>query len=210
MSEASPTPATPEPVKAPQKESAGGTTAAGGNPPITDYRVPAQVVAALAKEGITEMYPIQAKTFDPIFDGKDIVARAYTGSGKTLGFALPSISKILSKAGTRQRAFGRSPVVICLCPVRELAKQVCSVFQKYGTGLSTLAVYGGSAYGPQLQALRRGVDVIVGTTGRIMDMIDKVGWCSVLISVVPAFCFETCYRPRSFFFLFQVSVSVCL
>lgn len=149
-------------------------TAVGGNPKISSKRVPEVVVAALAKGGITEMFPIQAQTFDPIFDGKDILGRAHTGSGKTLGFALPVVSKLMEQDGQTRKRFGRAPRVVCLAPTRELAMQVAKVFETVCVNrLDSMCIYGGSAYGPQIRQIQKGVDVVVGTCGRVKDMIEK-------------------------------------
>jgi len=149
-------------------------TAEGGNPLISSKRVPDVIVQTLAKDGITEMFPIQAQTFDPIFDGKDILGRAHTGSGKTLGFSLPVISKLMTVDGDKRKRFGRAPRVVCLAPTRELAMQVAKVFQQLcGTRLDSICIYGGSAYGPQIRTIQRGVDVVIGTCGRVKDMIEK-------------------------------------
>ena len=111
---------------------------------------------------------IQAATIPPLLDGRDVVGRAQTGTGKTAAFALP----ILSRLDNTQKA----PEALVLCPTRELAIQVCEAFASYGShmaGLHVLPVYGGQAYGVQLSALRRGVQVVVGTPGRIMDHLEK-------------------------------------
>ena len=111
---------------------------------------------------------IQAATIPPLLEGRDVVGRAQTGTGKTAAFALP----ILSRLDNTQKA----PEALVLCPTRELAIQVCEAFASYGShlaGLHVLPVYGGQAYGVQLSALRRGVQVVVGTPGRIMDHLEK-------------------------------------
>ena len=111
---------------------------------------------------------IQAATIPPLLEGRDVVGKAQTGTGKTAAFALP----ILSRLENAQKA----PEALVLCPTRELAIQVCEAFASYGShmaGLHVLPVYGGQAYGVQLSALRRGVQVVVGTPGRIMDHLEK-------------------------------------
>jgi len=111
---------------------------------------------------------IQAATIPPLLEGRHVVGRAQTGTGKTAAFALP----ILSQLDYSQKA----PEALVLCPTRELALQVCEAFASYGShlpNLHLLPVYGGQAYGVQLSALRRGVQVVVGTPGRIMDHLEK-------------------------------------
>jgi len=112
-------------------------------------------------------------TFDPIFDGKDLIGRALTGMGKTLAFALPTIERLLLTRGGARPRRGRAPSVICMAPTRELAKQVAEDFVLCAPGLETLTVYGGTPMGPQRSALSRGVDVVVGTPGRINDLIQQ-------------------------------------
>ena len=111
---------------------------------------------------------IQAATIPPLLEGRHVLGRAQTGTGKTAAFALP----ILSQLDYSQKA----PEALVLCPTRELALQVCEAFASYGShlpNLHLLPVYGGQAYGVQLSALRRGVQVVVGTPGRIMDHLEK-------------------------------------
>ena len=112
--------------------------------------------------------PIQAEAIPPLLAGQHVVGLAQTGTGKTAAFALPILSRIdLSQ---------NSPQVLVLAPTRELALQVCEAFGRYGAhlkGLHVLPVYGGQGYGVQLSALRRGVHVVVGTPGRVMDHLEK-------------------------------------
>jgi ATP-dependent RNA helicase DDX21 len=109
-------------------------------------------------------------------DGKDVVGRARTGQGKTLAFVLPILECLArnAPAGTRP-AHGRSASVIVLAPTRELANQVHADFSKYGAclGLATVCVYGGAPMASQEAALRRGVDVVVGTPGRVRDFLER-------------------------------------
>lgn len=101
--------------------------------------------------------------------GRDILARSRTGTGKTLAFALPIIESIGKGQSGRPRP--SQPLAIVLVPTRELAKQVASEFELLARpyGLQSLAVYGGAPMGPQIRDLRRGVHVVVGTPGRILD-----------------------------------------
>ncbi len=112
--------------------------------------------------------PIQAQAIPPLLAGRHLVGLAQTGTGKTAAFALP----ILSRIDVSQK----SPQALVLAPTRELALQVSEAFERYAghiDGLHVLAVYGGQGYGVQLSALRRGVHVIVGTPGRLMDHLEK-------------------------------------
>ncbi len=112
--------------------------------------------------------PIQAAAIPALLEGRDVVGLAQTGTGKTAAFALP----ILQRLDLKQK----SPQALVLAPTRELALQVCEAFQKYAgrlPGVHVLPVYGGQGYGVQLSALARGVHIIVGTPGRIMDHLEK-------------------------------------
>jgi len=133
------------------------------------FRAHKTIVEILKAEGKSKMFEIQRVTFDSVFDGKDLLARAHTGSGKTLAFAVPIVSVLLNEG--RPTMPGEGIRVLCLTPTRELAIQVESVFKTIARGLSTFCIYGGSAYGPQLEALRTGLDILVGTCGRVKDLL---------------------------------------
>ncbi|CAM6111180.1 unnamed protein product [Calypogeia fissa] len=141
---------------------------------VSNFNISAALRNKLKSKGIETLFPIQAATFKSVFDGNDVVGRARTGQGKTLAFVLP-ILESLTKEGQSNRRHGRSPSVIVLSPTRELAKQIHADFEFYGgsVGLQTLAVYGGAPMGPQENAMRRGVDVVVGTPGRIKDHMNR-------------------------------------
>ena len=122
------------------------------------------ILKALDDVGYETPSPIQAQTIPLILDGKDIIGQAQTGTGKTAAFALPILSNIDLKQ--------KDPQVLVLAPTRELAIQVAEAFHKYGKhmkGFHVLPVYGGQDFRGQIQALKRGVHVIVGTPGRVMD-----------------------------------------
>ncbi|RLV47874.1 DEAD/DEAH box helicase [Nocardioides mangrovicus] len=126
------------------------------------------VLAALRDVGYESPSPIQARTIPHLLGGEHVVGLAQTGTGKTAAFALP----ILSRLDIAQR----TPQALVLAPTRELALQVSEAFERYAAqlpGLHVLPVYGGQGYGVQLSALRRGVHVVVGTPGRVMDHLDK-------------------------------------
>jgi ATP-dependent RNA helicase DeaD len=126
------------------------------------------VLKAVRDIGYETPSAIQAATIPTLLEGRDVVGLAQTGTGKTAAFALP----ILSRLDVSQK----QPQALVLSPTRELALQVCEAFEQYAShlrGVHVLPVYGGQAYGVQLSALRRGVHVIVGTPGRIMDHIAK-------------------------------------
>jgi ATP-dependent RNA helicase DeaD len=135
---------------------------------FTDLGLGDQVLRALKDVGYETPSAIQAATIPPLLAGRDVIGLAQTGTGKTAAFALPILSR-LDMAQTK-------PQALVLAPTRELALQVCEAFERYAShlkGVRVLPVYGGQAYGVQLSALRRGVHVVVGTPGRIMDHLDK-------------------------------------
>ena len=133
-----------------------------------DLGLDPRVEKALRDVGYETPSPIQAQAIPPLLGGNHVVGLAQTGTGKTAAFALP----ILSGIDLRQK----SPQALVLTPTRELALQVSEAFERYSShikGLNVLPVYGGQGYGVQLSALRRGVHVVVGTPGRVMDHLEK-------------------------------------
>jgi ATP-dependent RNA helicase DeaD len=137
-------------------------------PTFADLGLDDKVLKAVTDLGYESPSPIQAATIPALLAGNHVVGLAQTGTGKTAAFALP----ILSQLDLRQK----TPQALVLCPTRELALQVCEAFERYAQhlpGVKVLPVYGGQGYGVQLSALRRGVHIIVGTPGRIMDHLDK-------------------------------------
>ncbi|OIW21350.1 hypothetical protein TanjilG_32664 [Lupinus angustifolius] len=144
---------------------------------VSNFNISEPLKAKLKENGIEALFPIQATTFKIILDGSDLVGRARTGQGKTLAFVLPileSLTNGLAKA-SRKVGYGRTPSVIVLLPTRELAKQVNADFEVYGgaMGLSSCCLYGGAPYQAQEIKLRRGVDIVIGTPGRIKDHIER-------------------------------------
>ena len=142
--------------------------AAADTPRFSDLGLSAPVMAAVAEVGYETPSPIQAATIPALLAGRDVLGQAQTGTGKTAAFALPILSKIdVSRT---------KPQVIVLAPTRELAIQVAEAFQTYAAkipGFHVLPIYGGQGYGPQLAALRRGVHVVVGTPGRVIDHLGR-------------------------------------
>jgi ATP-dependent RNA helicase DeaD len=137
-------------------------------PTFADLGIDKRVLKALDDVGYETPSPIQEATIPALLEGRHVVGLAQTGTGKTAAFAVP----ILSRLDLKQK----SPQALVLAPTRELALQVSEAFERYAAhlpGVRVLPVYGGQGYGVQLSALRRGVHVIVGTPGRIMDHMDK-------------------------------------
>jgi ATP-dependent RNA helicase DeaD len=129
----------------------------------------AELLRALTNLGYEEPTPIQQGAIPPLLAGSDLVGQAATGTGKTAAFALPLLHLLAD--GKR----GAGPMALVLVPTRELAEQVSQAVHRYGRdlGVRVLPVYGGQPIGRQLQALERGVDVVVGTPGRVLDHIDR-------------------------------------
>jgi len=138
------------------------------SPSFADLGLNEPVVQALTEVGYEFPTPIQAATIPVLLSGADLLGQAQTGTGKTAAFALP----LLSRLDLSQRA----PQALVLVPTRELAIQVAEAFQKYAAhmrGFHVLPIYGGQSYTPQLNALKRGTHVVVGTPGRIMDHLER-------------------------------------
>ena len=128
----------------------------------------------LASQGIDKPFPIQAECLPLALAARDILAQARTGSGKTLAFALPSLNYLLNHPfpGEVEK---HDPEILVLCPTRELCQQVETVFQELGStlGVKTLAIYGGTKYEGQIESIVRGVDVVVATPGRLIDLVQR-------------------------------------
>ncbi|MCB0960893.1 MAG: DEAD/DEAH box helicase, partial [Acidimicrobiales bacterium] len=135
-------------------------------PTFESLGVPAPIVTALARRGITEPFPIQAATIADALEGRDLCGKAPTGSGKTLAFGIPMVARVT-------RSAPKKPHGLVLAPTRELAIQVADELRALGTELRVLAVYGGAGIEPQIRKLRAGVDIVVATPGRLKDLIDR-------------------------------------
>ncbi|MER7132575.1 DEAD/DEAH box helicase [Streptosporangium saharense] len=137
--------------------------------------LPKPLVNGLARQGIDSPFPIQRATIPDILAGNDVLGRGQTGSGKTLAFGLPMMARI---AGGKARP-GR-PLAVVLVPTRELAMQVTDALEPLGRGLSLRmkTVVGGMSMGRQIEALRRGVEVVVATPGRLTDLMQQ-GECTL-------------------------------
>ncbi|MFI4968934.1 MAG: DEAD/DEAH box helicase [Lysobacterales bacterium] len=136
--------------------------------PFRDLGLAEALLSTLAEVGYETPSPIQAATIPPLLEGRDVLGQAQTGTGKTAAFALPILSRLdLSKT---------KPQALVLAPTRELAIQVAEAFQRYAAklpGFHVLPIYGGQSYGPQLSGLKRGVHVVVGTPGRVIDHLNR-------------------------------------
>ncbi|MGO1629282.1 MAG: DEAD/DEAH box helicase, partial [Microbacterium sp.] len=146
------------------------------------------IVRALADMGASSPFPIQASTAPSILDGRDVLARGRTGSGKTIAFGAPLVERILRAQKGTKREFGRAPVALILAPTRELALQIDRTVQPIAraVGLFTTQIYGGVPQGRQVGALKKGVDIVIGTPGRIEDLHKqgKLDLSSITTSVI--------------------------
>jgi superfamily II DNA/RNA helicase len=149
--------------------------AADAPAPETTFRelgLPARLVSSLAAQGIDAPFAIQARVLPDALAGRDVLGRAQTGSGKTLAFGLPILARL---AATPARRREKAPRALVVVPTRELASQVADVLAPLGQplGVSVTTVYGGVSIGRQIDRVRRGVDVVVATPGRLIDLLDR-------------------------------------
>jgi ATP-dependent RNA helicase RhlE len=139
---------------------------------FADFGFLPPILVALVREGYTAPTPIQAQAIPHIIAGRDLCGIAQTGTGKTAAFALPILQRLASRPGATRRGACR---VLVLSPTRELASQIALSFRTYGQGLSlsTAVVFGGVPLGAQQRQLASGVDILVATPGRLLDLIDR-------------------------------------
>ena len=139
---------------------------------FSDLGLGDNICRALAELGAASPFPIQAATIGPILEGKDVLGRGRTGSGKTIAFGAPMVEALLRSRKGGDRTYGRSPQALIVAPTRELALQIDRTVQPIArsVGLFTTQVYGGVPQGKQVGALRKGVDIVIGTPGRIQDL----------------------------------------
>ncbi|XP_074644801.1 nucleolar RNA helicase 2-like isoform X2 [Tubulanus polymorphus] len=137
---------------------------------FSKFEILDSVVNKLKARGIAYLFPVQSKTYNQIYSGKDVVAQARTGTGKTFSFAIPLVCHLEKLNDT---ARGRAPKALVMAPTRELAKQVGNDFDSLSSKVKSYCIYGGVPYEPQMQAMRNGLDVLVGTPGRIYDYIER-------------------------------------
>lgn len=133
-----------------------------------DLNISEDIKKAIGDMGFVRLTPIQKEAIPEALTGRDIIGQAQTGSGKTIAFTVPILEKIFIP--------DRSPQAIVLCPTRELCMQVASQIQKIGSQIKkfkVLAVYGGQPIGKQTRVLKKGVHVVVGTPGRVIDHIER-------------------------------------
>ena len=148
-------------------------------PTFVELGADPQIAEALEADGITHAFPIQEQCIPLALQGTDLIGQAKTGTGKTLGFGIPLLQRMITPdkpeyADLPADAQGK-PQALVVCPTRELGLQVATDIQRAGRikGVRVLAIYGGRAYEPQIEALQNGIDVIVGTPGRIIDLANR-------------------------------------
>jgi superfamily II DNA/RNA helicase len=152
-------------------EELGGAPVATDSPLFSDFDVHPDVVAALAEVGITRTFAIQELTLPLALAGHDLIGQARTGTGKTLGFGVPMLQRVVPAAEGGDGV----PQALVVVPTRELCVQVSRDLAAAGTkrGIRVQAIYGGRAYEPQVQALQGGVEIVVGTPGRLLDLAQQ-------------------------------------
>ncbi|WP_374761814.1 DEAD/DEAH box helicase [Nesterenkonia aerolata] len=141
---------------------------------FSDFDVRPEIVAALEEKGITTPFPIQAETLPIALGGYDIIGQAKTGTGKTLGFGIPAVQRVVTPDddGFSELPVPGAPQALIVTPTRELAVQVAGDLKVAGArrGIRISTIYGGRAYEPQIEELNRGVEIVVGTPGRLIDL----------------------------------------
>ncbi|SEJ19471.1 DEAD/DEAH box helicase [Demequina mangrovi] len=145
---------------------------------FADYDVDHRIVEALAEKGITSPFPIQAMTLPVALSGHDIIGQAKTGTGKTLGFGIPALQRTAAPGEDAYELLGDAkgkPQALIVAPTRELAVQVANDLEAASRkrAVRIVQIYGGRAYEPQIEALQKGADVIVGTPGRMIDLLNQ-------------------------------------
>ncbi len=145
------------------------------NVSFADLGLGSNITETLANMGAASPFPIQAASIPAVLAGRDVLGRGRTGSGKTIAFGAPLVESILKSQAGKKREFGRSPRAIILAPTRELALQIDRTIQPIArsVGLFTTQIYGGVPQARQVGALKKGVDIVIGTPGRIEDLINQ-------------------------------------
>jgi len=144
-----------------------------------DLRLTEPLLRAVRTAGYVHPTPIQTEAIPLVLDGRDVLGCAQTGTGKTAAFALPMLQQLSQRShpadGQRRKGSGKRVRALVLCPTRELAQQIYESFRTYGryTGVRQTVVYGGVNQNPQARALRAGVDVLIATPGRLLDLMQQ-------------------------------------
>ena len=168
---------------------------------FTDLNLIRPILRAIDREGYSAPTPIQARAIPMVLDGRDLFGVAQTGTGKTAAFAIPILQNLV--AARRNGAPKTGIEVLVLTPTRELAAQVAESFEAYGrfTGLKTTVIFGGVGQAPQVAALKAGVDILVATPGRLLDLMGQ-GLCD--ISTISVFVLDEADRMLDMGFIHDV------
>ncbi len=139
---------------------------------FAELGLPAEIVTVLSRAGMLAPFAIQSRTLPDALAGRDILGRAQTGSGKTLGFGLPMLTRLAETVGERAPRFPRGLVLV---PTRELARQVADALAPLARAVRVrlTTVYGGAPMGRQIDAMREGVDLVIATPGRLLDLMER-------------------------------------
>jgi ATP-dependent RNA helicase DeaD len=142
-------------------------------PRFSDLPLREELLREVEELGYQNPSPIQAQSIAPLVEGRDLLGQAATGTGKTAAFALPMLQRLAEQRPEQAR--GDAPFGLVLTPTRELALQVAEAVTRYGRGLGTrvVTVYGGAPVGPQWKSLQQGVDIVVATPGRAIDLLNR-------------------------------------
>jgi len=142
--------------------------------PIEDFDISETSMRNLQRAGITHLFPVQSQSFEAMTTGGDVMGRSKTGSGKTLAFALPIVERLNAEdEAMKNRRRSRDPRAVVLLPTRELSTQVADEFKRIAPQMRIMNMVGGESYTYQENALRRGVDILVATPGRLIDNLDR-------------------------------------
>jgi ATP-dependent RNA helicase DDX21 len=150
------------------------------------FAISKKTIKKLKDVGINHLFKVQYDTFNHVHGGKDCIVQARTGSGKTLAFALPILERLREQEDEICVKHGRPPIALCLAPTRELAVQIHKEFEKFKSRkMAVSCFYGGAPYWQQEDDMRTGIDILVGTPGRILDFLEKDKLdCSALKHVI--------------------------
>ena len=176
---------------------------------FSDLSLRAEIQRAVAEQGYTTPTPIQQQAIPAVLAGHDLMATAQTGTGKTAGFTLPILQRLSAAANDKLSRVARMPRVLVLTPTRELAIQVEESVRTYGKYLpvNSLAVFGGVGINPQIAHLRRGVDILVATPGRLLDHVQQK---TVDLSAIEIFVLDEADRMLDMGFIRDIRKIIAL
>ena len=169
----------------------------------------AELLRAVAEQGYDTPTPIQSQAIPAVLAGRDLMATAQTGTGKTAGFTLPILQRLIAGNRDRLSRVARAPRVLVLVPTRELAMQVEESVRTYGkyVPVSSTVVFGGVGINPQIAALRRGVDIVVATPGRLLDHVQQH---TVDLSAIEVFVLDEADRMLDMGFIRDIKKIIAL